>query len=120
MSRKKPRKFITTKCQVRTGDGWGQREEKRNRSTRLANKRAAIWRKKPRCCWCKRPLKFEDATLEHLIPKSQGGTDRSSNLDIACLPCNRDRHTPGWHEWIELRKRGIDEPFAKFAERHKR
>lgn len=26
---------------------------------------------------------------EHIIPKSRGGTDRVSNLTLACVPCNR-------------------------------
>jgi 5-methylcytosine-specific restriction endonuclease McrA len=27
--------------------------------------------------------------VEHIIPKSRGGTDRVSNLTLACVPCNR-------------------------------
>lgn len=29
------------------------------------------------------------ATLDHVIPKSQGGTDYESNLVVACYPCNQ-------------------------------
>jgi hypothetical protein len=39
------------------------------------------------CAYCKRggiPLQ-----VEHLIPKSRGGSDRASNLVIACDPCNK-------------------------------
>ena len=27
--------------------------------------------------------------IEHIVPKSKGGTDRVSNLTLACAPCNR-------------------------------
>ena len=62
-----------------------------------------------KCCWCNRPLSpmrkrfhrnqdepYEDgtwpATLEHLCPKSQGGTNAKENLTLACPTCNNDRH----------------------------
>lgn len=40
------------------------------------------------------------ATLEHIKPQAQGGTDALANLAIACAPCNRQKgarhdHNPG-------------------------
>ncbi|MDB4960517.1 MAG: endonuclease protein [Myxococcales bacterium] len=38
-----------------------------------------------------------EATLEHLWPQTQGGTDELSNLAVACARCNREkgkRHDP--------------------------
>lgn len=43
------------------------------------------------CVWCKRPLTFESMTLEHLVPKSKGGTDNLDNLAPACRKCNSSR-----------------------------
>lgn len=43
------------------------------------------------CVWCRRPLTFATMTLEHLVPKSRGGTDRLDNLAPACRPCNWSR-----------------------------
>ena len=43
------------------------------------------------CAYCKAsgvPLQ-----VEHLIPKSRGGSDRASNLVIACDPCNKRKGT---------------------------
>jgi 5-methylcytosine-specific restriction endonuclease McrA len=48
------------------------------------------------CCWCGRDLRRDDTgehrpTIEHLIPKSKGGSDRTFNLRLACQACNRAR-----------------------------
>ena len=58
--------------------------------TRLAE--AQNWR----CCWCGQgvipePNKKNSATIEHIIPKSQGGSDDMSNLAVACSSCNNKR-----------------------------
>ena len=44
-----------------------------------------------RCAYCKRT----DAPLqvEHLTPRARGGSDRVSNLTLACEPCNRAKGT---------------------------
>jgi 5-methylcytosine-specific restriction endonuclease McrA len=53
-----------------------------------------------RCRWCLRIIREapcpeeERATLEHLLPKSQGGTWALSNLALACAPCNERRRDP--------------------------
>src|SRR5215469_13456424 len=31
--------------------------------------------------------------IEHILPRSRGGTDRASNLTLACEPCNMARGT---------------------------
>ena len=40
------------------------------------------------CCWCYKKLTLQKATIEHLIDRSQGGTNRAPNLEIACDACN--------------------------------
>lgn len=51
-------------------------------------------------CWlCGQPMRFssgdgldpEFATLDHVVPKSQGGTRALSNLKLAHGRCNRSR-----------------------------
>jgi 5-methylcytosine-specific restriction endonuclease McrA len=51
------------------------------------------------CVWCGRtceqwgnPTLDAFATVEHLKPKSEGGTSAMSNLRIACRKCNNMRH----------------------------
>ena len=44
-----------------------------------------------KCAYCGK----EDAPLqiEHIHPKARGGSDRVSNLTLACEPCNRRKGT---------------------------
>ncbi len=49
------------------------------------------------CCFCKRALPLGEATLEHVIPFSRGGSDDAENLRLSCLACNHDRGVrPFW------------------------
>jgi 5-methylcytosine-specific restriction endonuclease McrA len=56
-----------------------------------------------RCCWCGVRMADEhgdtQATIEHLLPLSLGGTNVEDNLAVACRRCNEDRaacdHCPG-------------------------
>lgn len=60
--------------------------------THAASVRRAIWLSQGRtCCWCTRYIALATATLEHLIPRSWGGTDARTNLAVACKPCNDER-----------------------------
>jgi hypothetical protein len=50
------------------------------------------------CYWCDQKVRKEtgwqnSATIEHLIPSSQGGSNRLVNLVCACHRCNRLRGT---------------------------
>lgn len=42
-----------------------------------------------KCAICKKSLNMKSATLEHIIPKCRGGSDRLINLAITCLDCNQ-------------------------------
>lgn len=43
-------------------------------------------------CWiCHRVTVRENASRDHLIPRSKGGPDNLSNYAIACRPCNNER-----------------------------
>jgi len=44
------------------------------------------------------------ATLEHLTPQSQGGTDSLKNLVMACHKCNSDRGVMPWETFLEMRR----------------
>lgn len=42
-----------------------------------------------KCCYCgKQNIPLE---IEHIIPKSRGGSNKIDNLCIACRPCNQDK-----------------------------
>jgi len=85
-----------------------------------------------RCCWCSKmcdpeaePDYYLYPTVEHVIPKSEGGSGRMCNLRIACKRCNNTRQSmviekaairaisralseclcengPITHEWIDM------------------
>lgn len=49
-----------------------------------------------RCCWCgvecdARRGRKTSATVEHVVPKSQGGADEWENMALACSDCNGKR-----------------------------
>jgi hypothetical protein len=49
------------------------------------------------CCFCKQFLYPSEATLEHVIPFSQGGNNELDNLRLSCAACNHERGvTPFW------------------------
>jgi 5-methylcytosine-specific restriction endonuclease McrA len=51
-----------------------------------------------RCAYCGRegvPLQ-----IEHIQPRSRGGTDRVSNLALACEPCNLAKSTQDIHQFL--------------------
>lgn len=63
-----------------------------------------LWRIDSRCCWCRvqtklrdgsptaeSPAAHDDATIDHRIPRSKGGSDRRDNLVLACRKCNEQR-----------------------------
>ncbi|GAX34484.1 HNH endonuclease [Nodularia sp. NIES-3585] len=43
------------------------------------------------CCWCRKQMTKSETTIEHLIPKSRGGSNSISNLRLACFTCNNSR-----------------------------
>ncbi|PSB20575.1 HNH endonuclease [Phormidesmis priestleyi ULC007] len=43
------------------------------------------------CFWSGRCLLTEELTLDHLIPKSRGGSNSLENLRLACFSCNNSR-----------------------------
>jgi len=55
-------------------------------------KRRELWHKqKGLCFWCGQYTPFDQATIEHMLPRSQGGSNRMDNLAMACERCNSKR-----------------------------
>lgn len=46
----------------------------------------------PYCCYCGKYLTKKDRTIEHLIARRDGGSNRLDNLRLACYYCNHSRH----------------------------
>ena len=43
------------------------------------------------CCSSSNVFTLEELTLDHLIPKSKGGSNNRENLRLSCVHCNRSR-----------------------------
>ena len=51
------------------------------------------------------------STAEHLLPKSEGGTDQAENIVAACVHCNSKRHrrrnAPSYQEYRDYVRRRL-------------
>lgn len=49
------------------------------------------------CCYCGASVETETKlTLDHLTPRSRGGSNQATNLVTACVRCNSSRGTRSW------------------------
>jgi 5-methylcytosine-specific restriction endonuclease McrA len=55
------------------------------------SRRNLFRRDKCSCQYCGRQLKSIDATIDHVIPKAQGGKTNWKNCVISCLKCNNHK-----------------------------
>lgn len=54
------------------------------------------------CAYCGRDLRNADArdvTLDHLLPRSAGGSNEATNLITACLRCNSQRGNKAYADY---------------------
>lgn len=42
-----------------------------------------------KCFYCQQELAYHTATIEHIIPRSKGGTNTSENLCVCCKAINQ-------------------------------
>ncbi|NJL78763.1 MAG: HNH endonuclease [Richelia sp. RM2_1_2] len=60
-------------------------KQKRARKTQLLSEYGSC------CWWCRCCLPAQNLTLDHLKPKSRGGSNSLENLRLACFRCNKSR-----------------------------
>ena len=63
----------------------------------------------------KRDRRLLTATVDHIVPQCEGGTDRFENLLIVCRGCNEEKHSLSVPEWLAFRRNG-GRPFKKLTE----
>ena len=44
-----------------------------------------------RCQYCAKSFREADLTIDHVVPKSKGGSSRWNNVVAACKPCNQQK-----------------------------
>lgn len=59
-----------------------------NTARKLAKKKTLAARDGNRCFYCNKNGLFTKLTLDHVIPKSAGGSNKNENLVLACNKCN--------------------------------
>jgi 5-methylcytosine-specific restriction endonuclease McrA len=48
-----------------------------------------LWEEQGGRCWyCTRPVRSREATVDHVLAKSRGGTNEWANVVMACRQCN--------------------------------
>lgn len=62
-----------------------------------------------RCQYCGEQVTTENATLDHFIPQSQGGSNRKENLRTSCLLCNSVKSGKSYDEAAPLILKNIQE-----------
>ena len=58
----------------------------------VTTRKNIILRDGGRCMYCGHPFRSEDLTLDHIVPRSRGGSNEWHNL-VAC--CKKDNHRKG-------------------------
>ena len=58
---------------------------KRRRRLHLGN------REEWKCFYCDAELDFETLTIDHIIPRSKGGSNRADNMVASCRKCNNKK-----------------------------
>ena len=82
------------------------------RRTRVAE--AQNWK----CCWCgcKTTLdkdKRNSVTVEHVVPRAEGGTNSLENLALACYACNNNRGITSIEDFIAGKTEVNDDGYTR-------
>lgn len=74
-------------------------QKKRDRKLRI------FFRDGGKCFYCDMKLNINNriTTLDHIIPRSKGGTWADENIVLACRPCNEKRATMDALEFLRLK-----------------
>ncbi len=87
------------------------------RQTRSLSRKNILVRDHYTCQYCGRTLGAGDLTMDHVVPRSRGGTSCWENLVACCIPCNNKKgnRTP---EEAGMRLRRPPRPFTLHTSRH--
>src|SRR5438093_7823652 len=59
--------------------------------TRALSRKNILMRDRNTCQYCGEVLPSSELTLDHVVPRSRGGTSTWENLVACCHPCNRQK-----------------------------
>ena len=71
----------------------------------ILNKENILYRDKRKCGYCGKPLKLEETTIDHVVPKCMGGRKIWENCVVSCRKCNEIKGNKSLKESkLKLRK----------------
>lgn len=74
-----------------------------------------------KCFYCRISLKGRRTNVEHIIPKSRGGTNNPSNLVISCAPCNKQKGSKLLDKtYIDKQRKKVKKDWRRSAIEYKR
>jgi len=81
-------------------------DERKNPLVSLRGKKRSVWAKSNgKCHYCLKTLKESSGWhVEHMQPKSLGGSDDLENLVAACASCNLEKSSMTAQDYIQYRK----------------
>ena len=60
----------------------------------------ALYERDKSCCLCGKDFVEGDFEIDHVLPKSRGGSSEFDNLQLLCPTCNKSKHTMTTKEYI--------------------
>ena len=58
------------------------------------------------CKGCDTHFPFKVMEVDHILPRSKGGTDHADNLQLLCTHCNKSKGSKTMAEWRAALARG--------------
>ncbi len=81
-------------------------------------KRYIYLREQGRCFYCGKRLALKNSTLDHYLPRAEGGPGQFYNLVLCCKQCNffkqAQRPADPEEQTIRLFLRGVEDGFVEF------
>lgn len=84
----------------------GYHQRKQRRSARQAFVQSWL-RAFCRCAYCLRWLTAETLTIDHVVPRANGGPDRTYNWVGCCYDCNQEKGSGTWVPSVDSDMLGI-------------
>src|ERR1700740_32531 len=86
--------------------------------TRALSRKNILLRDRNTCQYCGVVLASGELTLDHVVPRSRGGSSTWENLVACCHPCNRRKGNKLLSEISEIKLLREPRPFSLHTSRH--
>jgi 5-methylcytosine-specific restriction endonuclease McrA len=73
----------------------------------------------PDCPYCEDPFYYLDGHIDHIIPKSFGGTDTRENIILVCKECNVQKQNTPLHLWLLKKNISLHHTYVRLVRLNK-